>query len=312
MSTMPLGQNVTSPYSDACLLNRVRDSVRGNDVIDWAENEFEPFLELFDVIRLDDGDASNLKDGSIYLNTLSDMIRMHSRSSTSHVLFTHLNENWGGFSTTVPNRSIDWGHWDSKMLAEGCSRQVVKRYLDDPNVRSVVTPQHTAICHPSILSIPIGIQQSQLLLEQLRNADGAKTQELLINNSGWKHRKQINATVIANFGWRLTNSYGVSQTEYYQFIARSRFVLCPPGLGCDSYRLWETLLLGSIPIVERSPGWDSLLDDLPVLLVSSFDQVTPELLDSAYPKILSKCDCFQFDKLTKQWWVSKINELLRD
>jgi hypothetical protein len=37
---------------------------------------------------------------------------------------------------------------------------------------------------------------------------------------------------------------------HYLDIAQSKFVLCPSGLGFDTYRLWETIILGSIPIVE--------------------------------------------------------------
>ena len=36
----------------------------------------------------------------------------------------------------------------------------------------------------------------------------------------------------------------VSQTVFYAKIARSVSVLCMPGLGYDTYRLWETLLMG--------------------------------------------------------------------
>jgi hypothetical protein len=161
------------------------------------------------------------------------------------VLFTYLNENWGGFSTTVPGRTIDWGHWDSVLAEAGSSRAAVQNYLADPRVKAVVTPQHTA-----------------------------------------------------------------TQTEYYRSILRSRFVLCPSGLGWDSYRIWETLVLGSVPIIERSPGWDSVLDDLPVLKVTDFSEVTPGLLARAWPSILAQGDRFDFGKLTKQWWVSRIHGLL--
>ena len=40
--------------------------------------------------------------------------------------------------------------------------------------------------------------------------------------------------------------------RYYIHIARSKFVLSPPGLGMDCYRTWEALYLGSIPIVLNS------------------------------------------------------------
>ena len=73
----------------------------------------------------------------------------------------------------------------------------------------------------------------------------------------------------------------------YGQILTSKFVLCPPGLGPDSYRLWEVLYLGAIPIIERTQGgWDDLLVDLPVLLVDSYDEITPEFLRERYAFIL--------------------------
>ena len=43
------------------------------------------------------------------------------------------------------------------------------------------------------------------------------------------------------------------------------------------------LYLGAIPIIERTQGgWDDLLVDLPVLLVDSYDEITPEFLREKY------------------------------
>lgn len=302
-----------SPDSSAVeifMLQQIRNAIRGHDLIDWAIDDFESFLSLFNIIHLQDGSVSRMKDGAIYLNTLPDMVRMHAKCRTSHVLITHLNENWGEFSTTVPNRTVDWGDWYSNMIDAGCTLQMVQQYLDDPKVQAVVTTQHVAFRHPSILSIPIGINHPQEIINHLFHADGAKTKELLLNNSGWGHRQGINERVIANFSGRISNTYGIHQSEYYESVTRSRFVLCPSGMGWDTYRIWETLLLGAIPIVEYSAGWDVVLDDLPVLFVTNFDEVTPELLAAAYPAILSRCQTFDYDKLTKQWWVSRITELV--
>ena len=148
-----------------------------------------------------------------------------------------------------------------------------------------------------------------MLKECIALAKVRRSRNLLINNSDWQHRKSINATVIANFDGQIRNEFGASQQKYNNSILESRFVLCPSGLGWDTYRIWETLLLGSIPVVEQSPGWDSVFDDLPVLTVTHFDQVTPDLLAWAYPQVISQCDQFEFSKLTRQWWVREITRL---
>lgn len=291
------------------LLRRIRDSIGKHDLIEWAANDFESFVAQFPVTRLRDGCEAQMKDGAIYLGTLPDMVRMHARCATSHVLLTHLNENWGAFSTTVPDRTADWGDWHAQLRAAGITPDRVREYLNDPRVRAVVTPQHTVFAHRSILTLPIGLRQSAALVDHLHRTDGAKTQTLLINNSGWQHRRRINERVSANFGGRIGNTYGLDLPEYFESIARSRFVLCPSGLGWDSHRVWETLVLGSIPVVEHSPGWHSVLDDLPALAVTHFDQVTPELLDRAYPDILSRLERFDYGRLTKRWWVAKIDRM---
>ena len=58
-------------------------------------------------------------------------------------------------------------------------------------------------------------------------------------------------------------------------------MLCPRGVGIDTHRTWETLLLGSYPIVESSE-LDSLFVGLPVLIVRSFYELTEQLLWETY------------------------------
>jgi hypothetical protein len=63
-------------------------------------------------------------------------------------------------------------------------------------------------------------------------------------------------------------------------------------------------------VVEYSEGWHTVLDDLPVLFVTNFDEVTPSLLARAYPEILSQAERFDFRKLTNAWWTQRITRLL--
>ena len=38
--------------------------------------------------------------------------------------------------------------------------------------------------------------------------------------------------------------------EYLKELSKYKFSLCPPGNGLDTHRVWESLLVGTIPIVE--------------------------------------------------------------
>ncbi|HEY0707708.1 MAG TPA: NAD-dependent epimerase/dehydratase family protein [Polyangia bacterium] len=297
--------------TDVCLRERVSDAIRGRDLIDWADTDFASLLRQLGAIHLSD-DLSEMKDGAIYVASLPAMVRRHAERPSTHVLITSLDENWGAFSSHIPQRTYPQGNWEERVIEAGCTPEAVRKYLDDPAVRAVVTPQHTAFHHPAILSIPIGIHNPQALLTQLKEGNGEKRDDLLINNNAWAEgdRERINDRVIANFGGDLRNTYGLPLTEFYRSIARSRFVLCPSGMGLDTHRLWETVILGSIPIVERCPGWQAVLDDLPALWVDDFAEVTPGLLARAYQDVHAQCDRFDFIKLTRQWWTTKIHGLL--
>jgi hypothetical protein len=70
-------------------------------------------------------------------------------------------------------------------------------------------------------------------------------------------------------------------------IRSSKFVFCPRGNGIDTHRLWETLYMGSIPIVkyERS---HHLFTDLPILFIKDWNEVTEEFLNIKYEEIIKK------------------------
>jgi hypothetical protein len=113
----------------------------------------------------------------------------------------------------------------------------------------------------------------------------------MINDNGWRHRVEVTQAVMANFDhdyYKINNTYSKrngrsSFGPYLQELQRSKFILAPSGLGWDCYRIWEALYMGTIPIIEmynRSvDGWRRSLDDLPVLRVQYYNEVTPELLN---------------------------------
>ena len=79
------------------------------------------------------------------------------------------------------------------------------------------------------------------------------------------------------------------------------FVICPFGGGYDTHRLWETLILGSIPIVKSS-GLDPLLKDLNVLIVQSWSDLSHELLINHIHTLKP----IHTEKLTLRYWVKAI------
>jgi hypothetical protein len=103
----------------------------------------------------------------------------------------------------------------------------------------------------------------------------------------------------------LTHTWRKPFHEYIDDVAQSKFVISPEGDMHDCYRHWESIILGSIPVVHRSP-LDHIFEDLPVVIVDDYKEVTEEFLNQKYEEIKSKT--YNFKKLYMKYWVDLINK----
>jgi len=76
---------------------------------------------------------------------------------------------------------------------------------------------------------------------------------------------------IANGVWGPINR--IEPKQYRNIVAKSLFVISPPGNGIDCHRTWESIYLGSVPVVKRGFLADSLLAKLPILAVNEWQEV---------------------------------------
>lgn len=96
------------------------------------------------------------------------------------------------------------------------------------------------------------------------------------------------------------------RTRFLREIKAHAFVLCPRGNGLDTHRLWETLYMGSIPIVKRDVG-NREFEDMPICFVDDWAQVTEAFLASEEVRL--KQPCFSLEKLKMSYWVNRISSL---
>lgn len=103
-----------------------------------------------------------------------------------------------------------------------------------------------------------------------------------------------------------TMSQKKSFVEFMAEMSQYKFTLSPFGTGPDCHRTWEALLVGSIPIVLSSP-LDQLFNDLPVLIVKDWSEITSEFLEKKYQEILNKK--YNREKLYMNYWFNMIQSL---
>ena len=92
--------------------------------------------------------------------------------------------------------------------------------------------------------------------------------------------------------------------SYLEALRQHHFVLCPPGAGEDTHRMWEALYCGAIPVVRHSPAMRDF-EDLPVLFVDRFEHLSEEFLK----KILLDWPHgrFSLEKLQPDYWRARFD-----
>jgi hypothetical protein len=186
-----------------------------------------------------------------------DTLVAYPRLPEAGVVFISIgNDNWGLTSDAIPGRTANGTTKFSRYRGGGLEHALAEcgktpsdliTLLDDPRVLGWVANQQVSSTirgHPKVLPIPIGVKigNEQLLWGAMRMFSMArKTRLLLINSSEPPIRKTINKLVIDTFadhGYTLANLYNTSALpfDFYAQLAESKFVLCPAGVGHDTYR----------------------------------------------------------------------------
>lgn len=91
--------------------------------------------------------------------------------------------------------------------------------------------------------------------------------------------------------------------DYLKDLSEARFVLSPRGNGLDCHRTWEALYMGAIPIVKSSAS-DSMFQNLPVIIVRDWEEVTEEFLQEKLREI-SQAQ-FDYEQLQLDYWLRQI------
>ena len=95
--------------------------------------------------------------------------------------------------------------------------------------------------------------------------------------------------------------------RYLRNLREYAFTVCPVGNGVDTHRLWEVLYMGGIPIIKKNRILESLLKDLPHVVVEDWNQINDiEFLQNAWDRLSGKTD-FKFEKLSLEYWINLIH-----
>jgi len=220
---------------------------------------------------------------------------------------------WRGQQHTHRNATI-WitGHSDG-----GVTSNIYEKYK---NCNSVWFTVNKECSRPNLFAIPLGITNNcddtpvhrifgntDVMLEVM--ALEKKYKNLVYMNFAiqtypaerktvWNMFKDVSWVTVGNAEPTLEG-----RRKFLEDIRNHRFVLCPRGNGVDTHRLWETLYMGSIPIVKRHCALEEFTD-LPILWIHDWAEITEDLLKKEYDRITHTT--WNMDKLRFSYWKTHI------
>lgn len=110
-------------------------------------------------------------------------------------------------------------------------------------------------------------------------------------------------------GYGLYTGYPLSNIEFLEQLNAHAFCICPRGAGFDTFRLWDSLHLGVVPIVVKESAFHDNLVDLPILFLDSVDDfatLNKSFLRKQYEKMLETE--YDFSVLTANYWRERFHE----
>ena len=186
----------------------------------------------------------------------------------------------------------------------------IRRFIEDPNLTMFMTNQHHNITNPKVISVPLGIMdvyETWYYMHDILKRGLTKKHLLFSAGSDFGARPYIRECVRKNVGERAFFTFKRKEPKqvFYDALRASKIVLAMPGLGYDTYRLWESLAFGSVPVIERGVGLDRTVYKLPVLLVDDFYDLSAELLEQAYVEAIYRGlrNEWEYQRMKPSWWL---------
>ena len=166
--------------------------------------------------------------------------------------------------------------------------------------------------HPDLIPIPFGLENHfgicteghpgrfkhftenlEKFKENPKNTDTVYCNWSIANNVG--ERSGIMEKLKVKYYWE----HGIHFNQYYDNSSHYKFIISPPGNGVDAQRQWEAIYMDCIPIVIKHNIYKEY-NDLPLIQVNDWDEVTYDLLNSYLNKE------FNYEKVTMTYWKKRL------
>jgi len=182
----------------------------------------------------------------------------------------------------------------------------------------IVFATNVKVQPPNVFPVPIGIENAHLR----RNGGIHYFNPLNIANISLKKERDVlvsfNTSTNPYVRMRIEKLFVVagyineklSIANYRNQLAKSRFVISPPGNGIDCHRTWEAFYHKTIPVIEKK-YWMFVGHELPVLVVddlNDFINLSSSEKIKYYEQIINEKS---YDAIYFDYWIEFIHNVSR-
>jgi len=278
------------------------DFINGNKFCDFATYSIFPWDNLHwtnEILR---------KNSIIYVKTdfIREVFEQLKFSSNKYVLITHMSD-YPITEALFKNRpkcikkwfaqNVTYEHPDLISIPIGLENhkghQIGKstdhQWLNDNLEELRKTPKNEKILYCNWYS-PNNPKDRIGILEKFRN-----------NNVQYFWGRNCSELDMENLVENPNKTAKITYYDYCKQVSNYKFMVCPPGHGVSIHQPWEALYMGCIPIVLNHIIYKNC-DDLPILQVNDYSEVTYDLLESFLKKT------YNYEKLYMSYWTKLITD----
>ena len=184
----------------------------------------------------------------------------------------------------------------------------INKYTSNPNVFGIPLGI-TSDCDDSALHRIYGNQD--IMIEVMDMEIEKRYLAYLNFNISTHHERPLISSLFSEKEWIYSGEIENTLEGRKRFlidIKSSKFVFCPRGNGVDTHRLWETLYMGSYPIVKYEETHE-LFCDLPILFVRDWNEINEDFLKYKYDEFNNKD--WNLEKLKIKYWENFIQNKIK-
>lgn len=205
------------------------------------------------------------------------------------------------------NRYLPHINYDFVLLTHDSDNPITENYLPILNHSRLIKwfGMNCHILHDKLQPIPIGIANEcwphgdkQSLLDIANDTSISKTGLIYSNfnkSTNLNQRHDVN-NILKDIKDLYIETNKKTYKEYLYTVKQHKFIISPPGNSVDCHRIWESIYVGTVPIVLKSVPM-VYFKDCPILFINDWKDLFEVDLEEKYNTIINKSKekaCFNF------------------